>query len=69
MTSPSYVVLNTKHVEGTRNTEIEVSTPDHRQATVTVPDSLVGSALVDTVIRRALEVRQESIDVLKPVDE
>lgn len=69
MTTGTYVILSTKHVEDTRNTEILVSTPDHMQATVTVPDSLVGTALVDEVIRRALAVRQESEDALKPVDE
>jgi hypothetical protein len=69
MTDVAYVVLATKHVPDTRNTEITISTPDHQQATVTVPDTLVGSAVVDTVIRRALAVRQESIDVLQPVDE
>lgn len=69
MTVGTYVVLSTKHVEDTRNTEIVISTPDHRQATVTVPDLLVGTAMVDEVIRRALAVRQESEDVLKPVDE
>lgn len=69
MSNATYVVLSTKHVPDTRNTEITVSTPDHQQATVTVPDDLVGSAVVDEVIRRALAVRQEGIDSLKPIEE
>lgn len=69
MSNTPYVVLKTEHVPDTRNTEITISTPDHGQATVTVPDELVGSALVDEVIHRALAVREESTQALRPVDE
>lgn len=69
MSEVKYVVLGTRHVPDTRNTEVRVSAPDLEEITVTVPDSLVGSAMADEVIRRAIAVRQESSDILRPVDE
>jgi hypothetical protein len=69
MNSIGFTILETRHVPDTRNTEITVGTPDMRQVTVTIPDNMVGSAMAEEVIRRALNVRRESIDSLDPVDE
>lgn len=69
MSGIGFTVLKSRHVPDTRNTEITVGTPDMRQVTVTIPDSMVGSAMAEEVIRRALNVRRESMDSLSPVDE
>lgn len=69
MTEVEFIVLETRHVPDTRSTEITVGTRDMDRVTVTVADSLVGSEMVNEVIRRALDVRRESMEALRPVDE